>query len=174
MDTVEEVEQSRLAIYGTLIWYYYICHRQVWLQSRQINPHEDNPFLELGRFLQEQSYRRERKSVRLENVEIDLIKRQDGEIVIAEVKKSSRFEKSATMQLAFYLKLLQEYGITARGELRFPKEKKRVVVELTPERLKELENAEADIRRIIALPKPPPEQWIPMCRNCAYREFCWS
>ncbi|NOX36857.1 MAG: CRISPR-associated protein Cas4 [Calditrichaeota bacterium] len=168
------IDNHKFTVTGTLIWYYYICHREVWLIAHQLEARQDNPFLELGRFLQEQSYQRERKSVRLENVEIDLIKRQDGEIVVAEVKKSSRFEKSAIMQLAFYLKLLQEYGITARGELRFPKEKKRVVVELTPDRLEELQNAEADIRRIIALPKPPLEQWIPMCRNCAYREFCWS
>ena len=162
------------SVNGTLIWYYYICQREVWLMAHQLEAYQNNPFLELGRFFQEQSYQRERKSIRLENVEIDLINRENGQVVIAEVKKSSRFEKSATMQLAFYLKILQEYGIAAKGELRFPKEKKRVEVVLTQPILKELEAAEKNIRAIVQSPTPPKEQKIPMCRNCAYREFCWS
>ncbi|NWF99168.1 MAG: Dna2/Cas4 domain-containing protein, partial [Nitrospirae bacterium] len=28
---------------ATLIWYYYICHREVWLMSRQLTPWQDNP-----------------------------------------------------------------------------------------------------------------------------------
>jgi len=141
--------------------------------AHQLEAYQDNPFLELGRFFQEESYKRERKSIRLENIEIDFIKQQDGELVVAEVKKSSRFEKSATMQLAFYLRLLREYGLTARGELRFPREKKRREVFLTNELLDELERAEKEILRIIALPQPLQEKQIPFCRNCAYREFCW-
>ena len=171
---MEAFNESSIAITGTLIWYYYICQREVWLIAHQLEARQDNPFLELGRFLQEQSYQRERKSIRLENIEIDMVKQQDGELVVAEVKKSSRFQKSATMQLAFYLRILQEYGITASGELRFPKEKKRLAIELTPEILQELQQAEQEIRHIIAQSLPPPEKRIPWCTNCAYQEFCWS
>ena len=142
--------------------------------SRQINPFEDNPYLELGRFLQEHSYQREKKSIRLEDMEIDFLKKEDGQVVVGEVKKSSRAEKSATMQLAFYLRFLRDYGIEARGELSFPKEKKRVMVNLNSETLQELEEAERAIEEILSLKKPPPEKWVGFCKNCAYREFCWA
>ncbi len=165
---------EEFTITGTLIWYYYICRREVWLIAHQLEAHQDNPFLELGRFLHEQSYARDRKRIRLENIEIDIIKQEGDQLIVAEVKKSSRFEKSATMQLLFYLRLLKEYGIHATGELRFPKEKKRVEVSLNDAMLRELEAAEAEIRNIIQASKPPPAQKIPMCRNCAYREFCWA
>lgn len=52
---------ASLHITGTLIWYYFICHREVWLMARQINPDEDNPNVDLGRFIQEQTYPREKK-----------------------------------------------------------------------------------------------------------------
>jgi len=161
-------------ITGTLIWYYFICRREVWLIAHQLEAHQDNPFLELGRFLHEQSYARDRKRIRLENIEIDIVKQEGDQLIVAEVKKSSRFEKSATMQLLFYLRMLKKYGIHAEGELRFPKEKKRVKVSLNDAMLRELEAAEVEIRNIIQTPKPPPAQKIPMCRNCAYREFCWA
>lgn len=142
--------------------------------AHQINAYQGNPYLELGRFLQEQSYSRERKSIRLENIELDLIKQQEGGLVIGEVKKSSRFQKSASMQLAYYLKVVREYGIKAAGELRFPREKKRLEVRLTHSLLSELETAEQNIMEITALSSPPAEKWISFCRNCAYRDFCWA
>jgi len=141
--------------------------------AHQLDPYHDNPFLELGRFLQEQSYIREKKSLRLENIEIDLIKRRDGDVVVGEIKKSSRFQKSATMQLAFYLQLLEEYGLHLRGELLFPKEKKRIAVELTDNIKSELRYASEEIKKICSTETPPAERWIPYCKNCAYREFCW-
>jgi len=167
-------EVDQINITGTLIWYYYICRREVWLIAHQLEARQDNSFLELGRFFQEQTYEREKKSIRLENIELDLIKRQDGDFVVAEIKKSSRFIKSAAMQLAFYLKVLLEYGIKAKGELRIPKEKKRIEVSLTKELLQELSDSEEQIKGIIALPNPPSETRISFCKNCAYREFCWS
>ncbi len=167
-------QKQDISLTGTLIWYYYICHREVWLMAHQLEAYQDNPFLELGRFFQEHTYQRERKSIRLENIELDFIKREGKELVVAEVKKSSRFQKSAEMQLTFYLRFLRDYGLEARGELRFPREKKRVEIRLNEKILKELEEAEKAIRQIISLPAPPPEKWVTYCRNCAYREFCWS
>ena len=165
---------KELSVNGTLIWYYFICPREVWLMSRQINSYQDNPFLELGRFLQEESYAREKKSIRLENMELDIVRRKDGRQIIGEVKKSSRFLKSATMQLAFYLKQLEKYGIHTEGELLFPKERKRVTVQLTPALRKELQAAEQAIVEIAQQETPPPARPVKWCRNCSYREFCFS
>lgn len=158
----------------TLIWYYYICQRQVWLMARQIGPDQIHPFIEIGRLISKESYYRERKEIHLENMIIDLLKEKDKEIVIGEVKKSSKYEKAAKMQLAYYLLRLREFGICARGELLFPKEKKKIRVELTREVEEELNEVETKIKQIILMNFPPPPVKIRFCKNCGYREFCWA
>ncbi|RKX92245.1 MAG: CRISPR-associated protein Cas4, partial [Spirochaetes bacterium] len=40
-------------IIPTLIWYYYICPREVWLMAHEINPEQDNPLVEIGRTFHE-------------------------------------------------------------------------------------------------------------------------
>ncbi|SHK18580.1 protein of unknown function DUF83 [Caminicella sporogenes DSM 14501] len=46
---------------GTLIWYYYICKREVWLMAHNLTPDQDNQYIDLGRFIHENSYMREKK-----------------------------------------------------------------------------------------------------------------
>jgi len=142
--------------------------------ARQLTPWQENPFIEIGRLISEESYRRERKEIRLENMVIDLLKTEGENIVIGEVKKSSRFEKSARMQLAYYLLRLKQLGIYATGQLMFPKEKKKITVTLTEEIEGELAYAEKQIKSIIQMETPPSLQKIKFCPKCGYREFCWS
>ena len=165
--------QPDFRITGTLIWYYFICTREVWLMARQIAPDQDNPRLEMGRFISDTTYKREKKQIHLENITIDLAKRDDNKFIVGEVKTSSKFRNSARMQLCYYLYVLREYGIDAEGELLFPKEKKKEKVSLTDEVIKELEDAMEDIRNIASEEIPPPPVKIGYCTNCAYREFCW-
>ncbi len=160
---------------GTLLWYYYICPREVWLMARQITPWQENPFIEIGRLISEESYQRDRKEIRLENIVIDLLKTEGKNVVIGEVKKSSRFEKSARMQLAYYLWRLKQLGISATGQLMFPKEKKKKIsVILTDEIENELIYAQREIKSIMQMEVPPPLEKKRFCPKCGYREFCWS
>lgn len=168
------MEPAEIKVTGTLMWYYYICHREVWLMARHVVPESDHHNLELGRFLQETAYTRDRKEIAVGHLKFDLVRKKDGQLVIGEVKKSSRYEQSATMQLALYLYELRELGIEARGELLFPEEKKRVNVVLTPELVDKIEEAKRDILRIAYLNSPPPPVKGKYCRNCAYGDFCWS
>ena len=165
---------SEVTVTGTLIWYYYICKREVWLMARQIVPEQENPHIELGRFISDTTYKRDKKQIHLEGITLDLAKLDDEKLVIGEVKKSSKFRDSAKMQLCFYLYVLRDYGIEAEGELLFPKEKKREKVVLTDEVVKELESAIEEIKRIALQELPPPAVRIRYCTNCAYNEFCWS
>ncbi|HGE72238.1 TPA: CRISPR-associated protein Cas4 [Candidatus Poribacteria bacterium] len=168
MDTLD------INITGTLIWYYYICKRQVWLMAHAINPDEDNPYIDLGRLVHETSYQREnKKEIMFDNVKMDIITDGDQQIVVAEIKKSSRYEKSATMQLAFYLKKLKDVGISASGELRFPTEKRREKVELTDEISNELDSVREEIKSIILMEKAPKPEKCRYCPPCGYNEFCW-
>ncbi len=142
--------------------------------SRQLVPDQDNPYIEIGRLIDQQSYRRERRKLHFDNVVIDLVKRSDGEWVVGEVKKSSKAWQSARMQLAFYLYKLREIGIEARGELFFPEERRRVAVVLNPELEEELKGVIQGIQAIIRESKAPPAKRVGYCKNCGYREFCWS
>ncbi|RTZ58900.1 MAG: CRISPR-associated protein Cas4 [Gammaproteobacteria bacterium] len=159
-------------INGTLIWYYYICPRQVWFISHSIAGEQDNQFIELGRHIHEFFYRERKKELLIDNtIKIDLI---PYEGVIAEVKKSSRNLKSALMQVAFYLYYFKhKKGVELSGKLLFPKEKKQLEVKLTEELEKELETAFIEISKIVQSPNPPSPKWINFCKNCAYKPICW-
>ena len=142
--------------------------------AHELNPSQDNPLLEIGRLIHENSYSREKKGFETLGMKIDLIRKKGGRLIVAEVKKTSRFLKSATMQLAYYLFRLREMGIKTSGELLIPKEKKRIKVELTPELEQELESAFIKMREITSNDRPPPAKKIGFCTRCAYREFCWG
>jgi CRISPR-associated exonuclease Cas4 len=174
--TGTDVEEGHewTGITGTLIWYYYICKREAWLMSRQLFPDERDENLEWGRFLHEWRYTREKKELSFNNVKLDIAGEKDGKLLVVEVKKSSKFEKSATMQLLYYLWQLRENGVEAEGELRFPEDKRRKMVTLNEEAVTELKQAVWEIRRIIASPQPPRPEKIRFCGKCAYREFCWA
>ena len=168
--------ENDINVSGTLIWYYYVCKREVWLMGHQINPDEDNSNIDLGRFIHNFSYSRfeKRKELNFGHSKIDFLKTEDGELVVCEVKKSSKHKKSATMQLLFYLDELREKGIIARGELKFPQEKKVEQVILDEEAKEELYNTRKDILRIVYLPVPPEPKKQGVCKDCGYHDLCWS
>jgi len=161
---------------GTLLWYWAICKREAWLMAHEINPDEDNPYLELGRFLSQRTYpRTHRRELVLPGMKIDLLETGNkGKVIVAEVKKSSRFLDAARLQLLFYLQRLEEQGIAAQGELRIPREKKRISVELDEISRQRLQKAIAELQILVEQPVPPPAVRVPFCRRCAYRDFCWS
>ncbi|GIX41985.1 MAG: CRISPR-associated protein Cas4 [Leptospiraceae bacterium] len=159
-------------INGTLIWYYYICHREVWLIGHSIEPNQENDFIKIGRHIHEHFYKKQKKELLIDNkIKIDII---ENKKVIGEIKKSSSFLKSARMQLAFYLYYLKQKGINLKGELLIPEERKKERVILTKEIEQELQDSIKKIKEILELKKPPKPVKIPYCKNCAYKELCWS
>jgi CRISPR-associated exonuclease Cas4 len=142
--------------------------------AREVNPDQDNTFLEIGRIIENNFYKRESKSLDIANMKIDLIKKDGENILIGEVKKSSRFEKPSIMQLSFYLLKLKENGINAKGEILVPKERKKIPVELNKEAEEELKSVMNEIEGIIMKDKSPNKEKIRFCTHCAYREFCWA
>ncbi len=161
-------------ITGTLVWYYFICHRQVWLMAHSITPDEDNVLIELGKIIHQGFFKRENKEFELGSVKIDIIKANEKYVLVAEIKKSSKFLESAMMQLVYYLWRLKILGINAKGKLLFPKERKHLDVELNDELENKLINALNHIKEIVSLDRCPKACRISYCRNCAYFEFCWS
>jgi len=159
-------------ITGTLVWYSMICEREVWLMAHELEPDRDDARLEWGRFLGEMSYPRSRKrEINLPGMKLDIVESHGTRIVVGEVKASSRFVEATRMQMLFYLWRLRESGVEAEGELRFPRERRRMRIVLNA-------SAEADLRHVIERveaimqrPFPPPARRIAYCRTCAYREL---
>ena len=56
---VFNIDEFRIT--GTYVWYYCICKREVWLLSRGITPDQSDENMEIGRFLHEKAYAREKK-----------------------------------------------------------------------------------------------------------------
>lgn len=158
---------------GTLIESFLICKRQAWFQLHKVIPFQDHPLLEIGRLIDETSYERSFKSIVFDNVKIDFVKTKSGELVVGEVKKSSKVREVAKMQLLFYLKYLKDVGIPSRGILCFPTEKRREFVELTLEEEAKIVVVENEIKKLSTQNKPPLFKKCSFCKNCAYREFCF-
>jgi len=162
-------------ITGSLIESFLICERQAWLMAHQVTPDQDHPYLEIGRLIDEESFTEEKKKISLENMIIDLIKTENKTLIIGEIKKSSKAQDMAKLQLAFYLySLKNNYGIKADGILIFPKEKRRLRVILDKELEEKIEDTIKKVEILIYRERPPLPQKIPYCKLCAYREFCWS
>jgi len=159
---------------GTLIWYYYICKREVWLMAHQLIADQDNENLRIGKIIGESTYPRDKKEIDLGNAKVDLIRTENGDLVVGEVKKSSRFVNSASKQLLFYLLQLKEIGIKARGELLIPEEKRKIEVILNEISEAEIRSAIQDIELIVSRELAPEPVKNKYCRNCAYSEFCWA
>lgn len=168
------IPDPEFGVGGTMIWYYYICRRQVWLISHKLTPDDEDTNIQIGRLIDQTAYAREKKELVVGNSKMDIYRQTDDGLVVAEVKKSSHYRYSARMQLCFYLKELLKRGITATGELRFPKEKTMERVSLNETTLQELEQTELAIHEIVAQPLPPPALKVRLCAHCAYAEFCWS
>lgn len=159
---------------GTLIWYYYICKREVWLMYRNIVPDQWNENIDLGRFLHEKFFNREKKEILFGNIKLDFVSYKNNKIIVSETKKSSRFLLSSKMQLMYYLRELSKTGIKAEGVLHFIDEKRTEKVNLNYADLEELNRAEIEIEKIIQSELPPPVVEINFCKNCGYREYCYA
>ncbi|MDI6601445.1 MAG: CRISPR-associated protein Cas4 [Thermoanaerobacteraceae bacterium] len=165
-------EEAR--VNGTLIWYYNVCKREAWLMSHSITPDESDSNVEIGRFIHEKSYKREMKEVSTGNMKIDIFRKEHGQIVIGELKKSSKFKNIAIWQLKYYMYELEKEGVKATGELLFPEEKRKESVSLTDEDRINLNNQIREIIKLIYQSEPPEPIKIAFCKNCAYAEFCWA
>lgn len=166
------MEESK--VNGTLMWYYKICKREVWLMSRNIAPDQKDTNIDIGRFIHETVYSRNKKEIEFGNVKFDVLLNTKDELIIGETKKTSKFQEASYMQLLYYLRELRKAGLNAKGVLLYPEERKRVEVELTEENILSLEKGEDEIILIINDEIPPPVTKNKYCRSCGYREYCYA
>jgi len=166
-------------ITGTQINYYAVCHRKLWLFSRGVEMERENEAVQIGKLLDESSYKRENKSISLDNRIVldwaELEKDADGTTLVHEVKKGRSVEKAHRLQMLLYLSILRDKGVPARGQIDYPLLKRCDKIELSPEALSELQAALEHAAQIVEAPDVPPQ--LPkkaFCEKCAYFELCWS
>jgi len=169
----------KMKIHGTnnitasLLNAYCICSRKAWLMSRNIGINYDESNLVIGKYIDETSYLRQKKSILIENMRIDLLKKLDGISIICEIKKSSISEKAAIIQIVYYLYRFREYGISVKGELLIPWERKSKSIKLDNKFIKELKESVQDLNSVINRSSPPEFKINRYCRRCAYHDFCF-
>ncbi|MFW6275447.1 MAG: CRISPR-associated protein Cas4, partial [bacterium] len=132
-----------MQITGTLISYYFYCHRRMWLHANDIKMEDNSEDVAMGVLIEEQSY--QHRSSKFEQIQIGPVKidfYDKKNRVIHEVKKSSKFHETHIWQMKYYIYLFEQAGIEGvTGILEYPKERKTEEVLLSePDRefLKEL------------------------------------
>lgn len=161
-------------ISGVLVQYYKSCKTELWYFSHKISYNDYDENIKVGRLIHEDSFKNDKKNIQLDGtISLDLIK-HENELKIMEVKKSSKLIEPAKYQLLYYLWYIKrKTGKSGYGTLNYPKERKTVKVELTPEKEKEIEDILEKVKEIVNLPKPPEPVKKPYCKKCSYYELCW-
>lgn len=154
-----------------MVQYYVTCKRELWFYINQINMNYNNDDISIGRFMHENSYSRERKEIRVDNMVFDFVKNNDG-LTIFEMKKSSRLTIGAKYQLYFYLYNLRLIEPDVRGVLAYPKERKREKIILDDKIMNEMEDIFKGIIEISKLNRPPFAENKPYCKRCSFYELC--
>lgn len=128
--------------------------------------------VQLDKLLDESSYNREKGQVMIdETVNIDFIK--DWK-VLHEVKKSKAIEEAGIWQLKYYMYFLKQKGIIIeKGVVDYPKLRQRETIFLTTEDERKIEKILVDIEITTSSLKPPTIIDKPLCKKCAYYEYCY-
>ena len=159
-------------ITGVMVQYYHVCKRELWFFAHHLEQ-EESDYLDMGRLIHEESYFREKKDVLIDDViSLDLLRRR-GKMVVLEIKKSSKLEDPVRRQLLYYLWYLKQKGVEAKGEIVYPKEKKKEEVILSREIEEEIPKMLKGLEEVIKLPNPPSPSYKSYCTKCSYYELCW-
>ena len=100
-------------ITGVMIYYYFVCSRKLWYFCHQINMEDENENVQLGKLLDENSYKRDDKHIEIDGIiNIDFIHEKNE---LHEIKKSKSIEEAGIWQVKYYLyylwKMLYKLGI---------------------------------------------------------------
>jgi CRISPR-associated exonuclease Cas4 len=170
---MEVTTLSQARITGTQINYLFICPRKLWLFSHHIEMEHTSDYVAMGELLHEESYAREKKNIQIDDmIHIDFI---DKDGILHDVKSSQSMELAHEMQLLYYLYVLKQKELPNRvGIINYPKQRRKVEVELTLEKEQEVESAMKQVTEITSLPVPPNIEFSKLCKSCSYMELCWS
>lgn len=160
---------------ATLINYYHLCRRKMWLHANHIRMEHTSEAVAEGKQLHEQAYpqRAERyREITIDGSKIDFYDPVDK--VVHEIKKSDKLEHSHVAQVQFYLYLLRRNGIEgATGLIEYPKLRQTQTVRLEEGDVPMVEAWVQDIERMVDSERCPDRIAKSKCRSCSYFDFCY-
>jgi CRISPR-associated exonuclease Cas4 len=172
-----EAETDQMHITGTMVAYFHICHRKLWLFSKGLNLENISGNVDVikGKILHESRFNRDaHKEVSFDTVKIDFLRFGD-QVYVHEIKKSKKFEDAHIWQLKYYIFLLQQKGVNcSSGVIHYPVSMRKVEVEFSIKDLIQIEDALVGIKEIIENPIIPQRVQKKLCSRCAYFDFCYA
>jgi CRISPR-associated exonuclease Cas4 len=161
---------------GTQIQYLHLCHRKLWLFANGINMEHTSDLVTEGKLIEQQSYpqRASRwQELEIENIKIDHYDAQQQ--IVREVKKSNKKESAHIAQVKYYLFVLERNDIAvSHAVLEYPKLRITEEVWLDDDDRREIPNWEKQAMAIIGEEICPRRIEKPICKKCAYFDFCFS
>ena len=132
----------------------------------------ENDAVALGRLLHEESFERKKKEILIDDlIRLDFF----DDDAVHDIKKGRSMEEAHRAQLLYYLYYLRAKGVARKGVINYPKQKRSVEIELTPDAAQQVEQWIEQVRDVIAQPIPPVvEEPMSICRKCSYAELCWG
>ncbi len=172
---------------ATLINYYLLCHRKMWLHAHAIRMEHTSDIVYEGKLIGETTYpQRAERYTEVEisvepdvpdgiglSAKIDFYDPYNG--VVHEVKKSAAKEQAHIAQVQFYMYVLRKNNIKAEyGIIEYPKLRQTERVELDKDGETLLKSWIEDAKNIIEGEKCPPLLVKSKCKSCSYFDFCWT
>lgn len=159
-------------ITGVMVYYYEVCKRKLWYFYNEIQMEQGNENVEIGKGLDEETYKRDKKHINIDNIiNIDFI-RSKG--ILHEVKKSKKIEEASILQVKYYLYFLLKRGANnIKGKIDYPLLKQSIDIDLSYEDMKIIENILKDISIIVEEKYPPTLEKKRICKSCAYYDLCF-
>lgn len=176
---------SMQTITATLIAYYHTCHRKLWLFANDISMEHNSDVVYAGKLIGESSY----PARAAKGSQVELSVALDGQWTgtakidyydtrsktVHETKKSDKMEQAHQAQVKYYLYLLSRSGVSgARGLIEYPKLRERTWVDLPSEEHLEVESWIEGVKFLLDSILCPPLEVKPICKQCAYYDFCFA
>ena len=159
-------------ITGVMVYYYEVCKRKLWYFYNEIQMEQGNENVEIGKVLDEETYKRDKKHINIDNIiNIDFI-RSKG--ILHEVKKSKKIEEASILQVKYYLYFLEKRGVKdIKGKIDYPLLKQSVDIELDDGDRVKIEKILDEIEVIVNEKYPPKLEKKRICKACAYYDLCF-
>jgi len=175
IDRAESLEEQHIT--GTMVAYYFICKRKLWLFAKGLNMENvsENANVVKGKLLHETRFQREQnREFTFDNIKIDFLVYGD-QVYVHEIKKSKKFENAHTWQLKFYIFSLRQKNVNCSGGvIHYPASMRKVEIEYEPEDDLKIREALGDIASLLKKDSLPPKTGKKICSKCAYFDFCFA
>lgn len=164
-----------MTITATHINYYHLCHRKLWLFSKEIRMEHTSSIVSEGRLIGETTYDRRPESyeqIELDGIKIDYYDRKNQ--TVHETKKSDKVDHAHIAQVKYYLFKMEQKGIPVqRAVIEYPTLRKKEEIALTDADRQDIPEWERKIIEILENEKCPPLIKKTICKSCSYYEFCY-